>query len=196
MGMKGLTTTMKNQKIVRYNIIYMVLVHLIPIALCIGVFALRLSEPVSITLALACFGLLIFGERIIFWFKQKSVEKELNALGFSKNYTFSASSSILYIDINNGNIAMACRWNPFKLFVVSAKNITEAKTEDCRSGKGMMEGTNAVRFMFKIDGKKYRVYTFRSNKQRYAMNSQEVLTGISKADSAVEYLLQAQSVGL
>ena len=48
-------------------------------------------------------------------------------------------------------------------------------------------GSREVSFLFLVDGVKVKVPTFFSN-QRYAMNSKEILTGISKADVMVGLL--------
>ena len=54
-----------------------------------------------------------------------------------------------------------------------------------------MRGTNRVSFLFEIDGIKIRVNTFISN-QRWKMNDEHVLTGISKADMWGQVLAEAK----
>ena len=55
-----------------------------------------------------------------------------------------------------------------------------------------MEGSSRVSFLFSIDGVRIRVNTFTSNK-RWRMDSEYILTGISKADLMVEILETAKS---
>ena len=57
--------------------------------------------------------------------------------------------------------------------------------------KGVLRGTSRVSFLFLIDGIKLRVDTFTSN-QRWKMNDEHVLTGISKADMWVQVLAEAK----
>ena len=55
-----------------------------------------------------------------------------------------------------------------------------------------MEGSSRVSFLFNIDDVKIRVNTFTSN-QRWRMDSEYILTGISKADMMVEVIEKARS---
>ena len=55
-----------------------------------------------------------------------------------------------------------------------------------------MEGSSRVSFLFNIDDVKIRVNTFTSN-QRWRMDSDYILTGISKADMMVEVIETARS---
>ena len=57
-----------------------------------------------------------------------------------------------------------------------------------------MRGTSRVSFLFVIDGIKIRVNTFISN-QRWKMNDEKVLEGISKADRWVMLLDQVRGQG-
>ena len=54
-----------------------------------------------------------------------------------------------------------------------------------------MRGTSRVSFLFEIDGITIRVNTFISN-QRWKLNDEKVLEGISKADLWVQVLDQAR----
>lgn len=56
---------------------------------------------------------------------------------------------------------------------------------------GILEGSSRVSFLFIIDGVQIRVNTFTSN-QRWRMDSDYILTGISKADMMVEILNTAR----
>ena len=186
---------MNYQKITRYNYLYVVLIYLIPFILCLGVANLPLPESIAVFVLLPFMSFLIFGANIVFWFRSKPIIKELKNQGFVSNYTFTARSSVLYIDILHGNIAIASKWNPFKLYVVPAKNITEAKVENFQNNKGNTPSSSAVCFMYVIDGKTYRVYTFQGS-HRYPMTSKEIKSGITKATSAVKSLLQAKEMSV
>ena len=96
------------------------------------------------------------------------------------------------MDINNGKIALLFFWNPFESYVVEAKRVTKAWVDDGRHGKGFMEGSSQVSFLFTIDEIKVRIYTFTSN-QRFRMDTDYILTGISKADMMVKVLESARS---
>ena len=55
-----------------------------------------------------------------------------------------------------------------------------------------MEGSGRVSFLFDVDGVKIRVNTFTSN-QRWRMDSNYILTAISKADMMVKILEEAHN---
>ena len=61
-------------------------------------------------------------------------------------------------------------------------------------GKGFMEGSSRVSLLLVVDGVKIRVNTFTSNK-RWRMDSDYILTGISKADMMVNVLKDAKAKG-
>lgn len=67
----------------------------------------------------------------------------------------------------------------------------KAWVDDGLSGAGFMAGSSRVSFLFIIDGIKVRVDTFTSN-QRFKMDSDYILTGISKADMMVEMIEKAK----
>ena len=56
---------------------------------------------------------------------------------------------------------------------------------------GPLAGSSRVSFLFTIDGVRIRVNTFTSNK-RWRMDSDYILTGISKADMMAEVLEEAK----
>ena len=62
--------------------------------------------------------------------------------------------------------------------------------DDGCSGAGFLKGSSRVSFLFVVDGIKIRVNTFTSNK-RWRMDSNYILTGISKADMMVDVLKSA-----
>ncbi|HIY72957.1 MAG TPA: hypothetical protein H9826_03120 [Candidatus Intestinimonas merdavium] len=120
------------------------------------------------------------------------MEKELDAKGFVRNHTFKGSDCTVIVDAENGQIALLFRWNPFAYFVLPTSRISKAWVDDGRFGAGFMEGSNRVSFLFLADGVKVRVNTFFSNK-RWRMDSDYILTGISKADMMVKILEAART---
>ena len=136
----------------------------------------------------------IFGGRTIYKQNQKKLEKVLNENGFERNHTFYGDGSMIVVDVTNGKIALLFFWNPFENFILPASRITKTWVDDGRSGAGIFEGSGRVSFLFTIDDIKVRVNTFTSN-QRWRMDSDYILTGISKADMMVKVLEEARSKG-
>ena len=132
----------------------------------------------------------VFGGRTLFHSKIKAMEKELDAKGFTRNHTFNSGNCTVIVDAANGQIALIFFWNPFEYFVLPANRISKAWVDDGRFGSGFMAGSSRVSFLFVVDGIKIRVNTFTSNK-RWRMDSDYILTGISKADMMVKVLTSA-----
>ena len=118
---------------------------------------------------------------------------ELDAQGFVRNHTFNADGCTVAVDLKAGKIAVLFRWNPGKVYVRPAGSITKVWVDDGRGGAGFLEGSSRVSFLFTVEGMTIRVNTFTSNK-RWKMDSDYILTGISKADLMVE-ALQAAGAG-
>ena len=117
--------------------------------------------------------------------------KELEHSGFRPNHTFDSDICTVIVDIEHGKLALIFFWNPFQNYILPASRITKIWTDDGKSGAGFMTGSSRVSFLFQVDGVKIRVDTFTSNK-RWRMDSDYILTGISKADVMVEVLEQAK----
>lgn len=115
---------------------------------------------------------------------KKTMEKDVQALKFQDCSTFTTSNAILKIDEENGRIGYIYYLNPTKFVVVSAKDITDIKSD---YKKGPLGGTNYVYFQFAYEGKRIRVATFTS-RNVYSLKSGEVLEAISKADTYAELL--------
>ena len=130
------------------------------------------------------------GNPLIYKLRKKKLEKELDVMGFVRSYTFYGGSTVTVIDEQNANIALLFRFNPFCPYIFPASRVKKAWTDDGRMGKGFMEGSSQVSFIMLIGRTKIRVYTFTSNR-RFTMNSDQILTGISKADLVVEILKNA-----
>ena len=190
-----------NQKTVqKINYVYLLLTILLPIALILLLgFVGYKCFPDGGTGAVVCFMLptavsvvwWIFGPTTIWRIQKKAMEKKLDQEGFTRNQTFYGSSHTVVVDIRRGMIALLFFWNPFVPYILPASRVTKAWTDDGAAGSGFMRGTSRVSFLFLIDGIKIRVNTFTSN-QRWKMNDEHVLTGISKADMWVQVLMDAK----
>ncbi len=133
----------------------------------------------------------IFGPTMIWKQRKKAMERKLDEQGFTRNQTFYGSSQTVVVDIKQGKIALLFFWNPFETYILPANRVTKAWADDGAAGSGFMRGTSRVSFLFVIDGVQVRVNTFTSN-QRWKMNDEHVLTGISKADMWVQVLAAAR----
>lgn len=190
-----------NQKTVKkINFVYLLLTILAPIVLIgvlgyIGATFFR-EGGIGAVICLMCPTAVsvvwwIFGPTTIWRLKKKAMEKELDRQGFTRNQTFYGSNHTVVVDIRQGKIALLFFWNPFETFILPASRVTKAWTDDGAAGSGFLRGTSRVSFLFLIDGIKIRVNTFTSN-QRWKMNDEHVLTGISKADMWVQVLAEAK----
>lgn len=183
----------------KINVAYLLLNIFGPVLVLIGAIALGVVLPQQFGLILSAIG---FGAVVIWWsFLGRKVYNstkakrlaELEAQGFTCNQTFNADGCTVSVDLNKGQIAVLFRWNPGKIYVRPASEITKVWVDDGRGGAGFLEGSSRVSFLFTVDGMTIRVNTFTSNK-RWRMDSDYILTGISKADMMVE-ALQAAGAG-
>lgn len=137
-------------------------------------------------------GLLFFyfttGAAIIDRIVEKTMEKNSELANFHDYATFYSSGAIIRIEKSTGRIAYVSNMNPFQFQQISAKDITDIKSDYI---KGPLGGTSYVYFEFGYLDKKVRIPTFTSN-NAYSLNSSEVLEGISKADKYAEILQNAQ----
>lgn len=92
--------------------------------------------------------------------------------------------------MNQGKIAILFRWDPDKVYIRPASALSHVHTEDGKTGSGILAGSARVRFCFDVEQIRVNVNTFTSN-QRWAMDNEHILTGISKADMMVETLVAA-----
>lgn len=190
---------MESQKIKKINFGYLLGYILIPIIICaicftIGVLFFPEGAMAVILYMVPVFVSVIwwvFGGNFIFKKKRNLFEAKLDQEGFKRNQTFYADGSMIVVDIENGKIGALFFWNPFQTFVLPANRITNVRVDDGRSGTGFMEGSSRVSFLFNVDDVKIRVNTFTSN-QRFRMDSDYILTGISKADLMVKILEEAR----
>ncbi len=119
------------------------------------------------------------------------LEKKLDETGFTRNQTFDGKGVEVIVDTKKGQIALQFFWNPFESYILPASRIGKVWVDDGKSGAGIMAGSSRVSFLFTIDEVKIRVNTFTSN-QRWRMDSNYILTGISKADMMIEILENAK----
>ena len=122
----------------------------------------------------------------------KKMEKAMDAQGLVRNQTFNGRGCTVCVDLNRGMLGLAFFWNPFRQYIIPATRVGKAWVDDGGHGKGVMRGSSQVSFLFQVDGAKVRVYTFTSNR-RWRMDSDYILTGISKADKMVKVLETAKS---
>lgn len=193
---------MENQKVKKINFIYLIGYIIVPIlicSLCFFVSALYFPKgnmAVILIMGPSILSFLwwVFAGKIIYNRATKKLEKQLDESGFKRNNTFYGDGLTVVVDTENGKIAIASFWNPFETFVLPASRITKAWVDDGKSGVGIFEGSGRVSFLFTIDNVKVRVNTFTSN-TRWRMDSEQILTGISKADMMVEVLETARKKG-
>ena len=108
--------------------------------------------------------------------------------GFRYTSRFDSYNAVVAIDANKGKIGLLMRLNPFSVQILEASGIRSAEVSD---GRGITGGTSLVSFRFCLDGMKFKIPTFSSNRC-YNMKSNEVIEGIEKAEKQVEYLLEAK----
>lgn len=133
----------------------------------------------------------VFGGNAIYRHAKKKMLKQLDGAGIDRRQIFYSDNCVVSMDIKQGKIGLLFYWNPFEVQVVPAGRVSRAWTDDGAGGAGFLRGTSRVSFLFEIDGIKVRVNTFISN-QRWKLNDEKVLEGISKADLWVQVLDQAR----
>ncbi len=187
-----------NYQVKKFNPLFYFLVHIAPailgLLLLFGSFMITDTPYIGLVVTFSFMGYYYFKRAILKSFFSKKGQAALDAAGFTANQTFFASSSILYVDINKAQIAVLYYAYPTVQFF-PASAMTNIMVNDYKSGSGFMEGSNRVSFEFMIGDTKMKFFTFTSNK-RFKMDSNQILTGISKADSVVGMLdaAKAQSV--
>ena len=187
------------EKLQKINIVYLLLNIFGPVLVMVAavVLGVILPQQVGMIFAMAGFAFAVvwwsfLGRKVYDSTKEKKLA-ELEAQGFTRNHTFNADGCTVSVDLKKGQIAILFRWNPGKIYVRPANRISKVWVDDGRGGAGFLEGSSRVSFLFTVDGMTIRVNTFTSNK-RWRMDSDYILTGISKADMMVE-ALQAAGAG-
>lgn len=113
--------------------------------------------------------------------------------GFGYCSTFTTHNAKLLINAEAGKIAYVCNLNPTEFQVVSAKEITNIKSDYIKAPLG---GTTYVYFQFVYKGTRIRIPTFTATHCVYSLQSGEVLEGISKADTYAELLERAKNAAV
>ncbi len=135
----------------------------------------------------------ILAGRIFYKSGVKKLDAAMDEQGLFRNQTFNGRGCTVIVDMDKGMLGLAFFWNPFKQYIIPAGRITKTWVDDGCHGAGVMKGSSQVSFLFTVDGAvTVRVYTFSSNR-RWRMDSDYILTGISKADKMVEVLETAKS---
>lgn len=143
------------------------------------------AAPLFIIGLVGLFGYLL-GHKMIFKATQLKMKKQLETMEIDQ--VFYGKASIVAIDQTNDKIVLTFAYNPFKIYTLPLSSITRAYTKDYKSGSGIFEGTMQVAFLFEIDSQTVKINTLTAHRQKLRMDSEEVLTGISKADAMVEIL--------
>lgn len=183
-------------KMQKIDPVYLLINILLPVAVLVGAVALGVILPEKFGVILSILGVgftVLWCAFLCRKLYKTQEEKQLHALreqGFVPNHTFSADGCTLAVDLEHGKVALIFRWNPGKAYVRPASAINGLRVDDGRGGAGFLEGSSRVSFVFMIEGQRLRVNTFTSNK-RWRMDSDYILTGISKADVMVEALSAA-----
>ena len=189
-----------DQKIQKINYVYLLCYILVPLMLIsLGIllgYYLFYDGGAGAVICFMGFPLIaflwwVFGGKLIYKQHCKKLVRELDERGFSRNQTFDGRGATVVVDLNRGELAIVFFWNPFTHYILPAKRIERTWVDDGAGGAGFMRGSSRVSFLFQVDGVKVRVDTFTSNK-RWRMDSDYILTGISKADVMVEALEQAK----
>lgn len=184
------------EKMQKVDPLYLLFNILLPIIVLVASVALGVALPEKFGVVLSILGVgfaflwCAFLCRKLYETKRDKQLEVLRSGGFVPNHTFSADGCTMVVDLEHGKVALIFRWNPGKTYVRPASAITDLRVDDGRGGAGFMEGSSRVSFVFAIEGQKLRVNTFTSNK-RWRMDSDYILTGISKADVMVDALTAA-----
>ena len=190
---------MEQQKVKKVNLIYLLSYIFAPILICVLCYVISMNHfpkgNMAVILIMVpsflAFIWWVFAGKIIYGKAKKKLEKQLEDNGFIRNNTFYGDGFTVVVDTENGKIALVSFWNPFENYILPASRITKTWVDDGKSGFGIFEGSGRVSFLFSIDNTKVRVNTFISN-TRWRMDSEQILTGISKADKMVEVLEEAR----
>lgn len=191
---------MDQKRLKQYNAVYLLLTILVPIVLiCILGFlgyANFHTGGAGAAACLVCPTLLsvlwwLIGPGLIWRVRKKALARQLDEIQFTRSQTFHGSTLTVVADTERGQIALLFFWNPFEPYILSASQVDRAWTDEGAAGAGFLRGTSRVSFLFLVDGVKIRVNTFTSN-QRWKMNDEHVMAGISKADMWVRVLMDAK----
>ncbi len=184
----------------KFNFVYLLAYIFVPIAvcaLCIGIAFGPFrgvgagAAVLTVVPSLASIAWWVGGGRFLYSRAKKRAEAELKAQGVNANQIFYSRGWSVFVDVAGGQVGLVSFWNPFKIFLIPASRIQKTWVDDGVGGVAIFKGSNRVSFLLQVDNSNVRVDTFTSN-QRFAPNSDHILTGISKADTWVEILQAAK----
>ncbi len=196
-------TEITNAKIKKIDLIYLLDYIFAPIIICAVSFMLiatffpsggknnNFATGVLTVLILLSLVWWVIGGTLLFKLRTKAFEKQLDAQGFTRNQTFYGRGKTVIVDLNKGEIALLFFWNPFQPYVFSASRVEKSWVDDGKMGSGFMEGSSRVSFLFIVDDVKVRIDTFVSN-QRFRMDDNRILKGISKANTMDQMIKKAK----
>ncbi len=188
------------ERVQKKNIGYLLGYILGPIALAAVCFVIgNIFFPDGGTGAVVCFMVppflalawYIFAGKAFYKSGVKKLESAMDAQGLTRNQTFEGRGCTVIVDLGKGVLGLVFFWNPFRQYILPASRITKTRVDDGCHGAGVMQGSSQVSFLFTVDDVTVRVNTFTSNR-RWRMDSDYILTGVSKADKMVEVLEAAK----
>lgn len=109
--------------------------------------------------------------------KALALEEEFRIQGFTYQYKFTSNSGIFYID-EGGRLGVVWRNNPTTLQLADLTKMTDVRTNNGQQ----LNGTSLVSCQFRLDGKKYKIYTLRVSNGQFSMKHPDVIEAIEKAD--------------
>lgn len=193
---------MSDKRIHKFSAIYLLVYICLPAAIVANVgygAVIQLPQKTGLIRAAVVFLVCVIwwyvGHKAIHSLGRRALERELDAQGFVRNQTFNSRGGTVIVDVNTGMIALLFTWNPLCSYILPASRISKVWVEDGRRGRDFREGSSKVSFLFTIDRVTVRTYTFTSNK-RWKMDSDNILTAISKADMMAEVLENARKLSV
>lgn len=114
------------------------------------------------------------------------LEESFAQKGFTYHHKFTSNSGIFYID-RGGRLGVVWRDNPTQFQFADLTKLSDVRTSN---GK-QLRGTSLVSCQFKLEGKKYKIYTLRVSNGQLAMKDPRVVEAIEKADNLCAMLKEA-----
>ena len=192
---------MENEKVKKVDALYMLIFIFAPIVVVAAVTAVLVTTTdgtgpaalVPVVLLAASVAWWVLGWRKSFESGSKKLAKAMDAQGLTRNMTFNGKGCVVVVDTVHGKLGLVYAANPRKQYIIPASRVENPRVDDGKTGRGALEGSMRVSFLFTVDGIKNRVDTFASN-SKWKMTDPKILEGISKADSMVEIISAAKAV--
>lgn len=185
-----------NEKFQKVNVGYLLFNIFIPVVVVVvGMFSTMVlpeQAGMPVFVAVYVFAILwcaVLGRKYYDKIKKRTFS-QLEKTGFTPNHTFNADGCTIAVDLRQGKIAFLFRWNPRKVYVRPASELSQVRVDDGCRGAGILAGSSRVSFLFNVDGATIRVNTFTSNR-RWQMNSDHIVTGVEKARAMADALIAA-----